>query len=128
MMEQLVTGWDKACVCVCGGVCGDRPVCAGVWTDLCVSAFFSSAVWSSAPPWMRGLHIGVLYAQHHVAVGAGAAVLPQQSSGLQQRSLARHRHVACSPGFTVVAGQTDPHSTGAVPDQLLRPGGQGRGT
>lgn len=113
--------------CVC--VCGDRPVCAGVWTrQTCLSAFFSADVWSSAPPWMRVPHIRVLYTQHDVVVGAGAAVLPQQSSRLQQRSLACHRHVACSPGFTVVGGQTDAHGTGAVPHQLLRPGGQGRRT
>lgn len=77
---------------------------------------------------MRVPHIRVLYTQHDVVVGAGAGVLPQQPSCLQQRRLARHRRVAGSPGFTVAGGLTGSDSTGAVPDQLLRPGDQGTGT
>lgn len=95
--------------------------------SMCLS-LVTCDVWSSAPPWMCAPHIRVLYTQHDVVVGAGAGVLPQQASSLQQRRLARHRRVARSPGFTVVGGQTDTDSTGAVPDQLLRPGDQGTGT
>lgn len=68
-------------------------------------------------------HVRVLYAQHNVVVGAGARVLAQQSSGLQQCSLARHSHVGCAPRLAVVSGQTDAHGTGAVPHQLLWPAG-----
>lgn len=106
--------------CSCVPVCSEAP--SGSYECLC-----QCDVWSSAPPWMCAPHIRVLYTQHDVVVGAGAGVLSQQASGLQQRRLARHRRVARSPGFTVVGGQTDTDSTGAVPDQLLRPGeGQGQ--
>lgn len=86
---------------------------AGLHVSLC----------SSAPP-----HIRVLHTQNHVVFGAGVAVLPQQPSCLQQRCLAHHRHVAGAPGLAVAGGQTDPYGAGAMPHQLLRPGGQGRGT
>lgn len=76
---------------------------------------------SSGSPLSCVSHICVLYAQHYVVVGAGAGVLSQQPSGLQQSSLARHRHVPCPPRLTVVGGQTDAHRAGAVPHQLLRP-------
>lgn len=72
---------------------------------------------------MRVPHVRVLYAQHNVVVGAGARVLAQQSSGLQQCSLARHGHVGRAPRLAVVSGQTDAHGVGAVPHQLLRPAG-----
>lgn len=63
----------NVCVCVCGQACVCR--CLDL-TDLCLSAFFFSVVWSSAPSWMRVPHIRVLYAQHDVVVGARAGVLP----------------------------------------------------
>lgn len=75
---------------------------------------------------MCAAHIRVLHTQHDVVAGAGAGVLPQQPSRLQQRRLARHRRVARPPGFAVVGRQTDAGSTGAVPDQLLRPGDRDR--
>lgn len=58
---------------------------------------------------MRVPHVCVLYAQHYVVVGAGARVLAEQSSCLQQCGLARHRHVSCPPCLAVVSGQTDAH-------------------
>ena len=82
---------------------------------------------SSGPPLMRVPHVRVLYTQHYVVVRAGAGVLSQQSSCLQQRSLARHRHVSRPPRLAVVNGQTDAHRIGAVPYQLLWPGGRERG-
>jgi len=71
-------------------------------------------------------HVRVLHTQHDVVAGAGACVLPQQASRLQQRRLARHRHVGCPPRLAVVGGLTDAHRAGAVPHQLLWPGGWGQ--
>lgn len=88
---------------------------AGMW----VSSFVSSG-----PPSMCVLHVCVLDAQHDVVVGAGAGVLPQQSSRLQQSSLARHRHVGRPPRLTVVGGQTSAYAVGAVPHHLLWPVGE----
>lgn len=82
---------------------------------------FPSVCLSSGPSLVRAPHVRVLYAQHNVVVGAGARVLAQQSSRLQQCSLARHRHVGCAPRLAVVSGQTDAHGAGAVPHQLLGP-------
>lgn len=76
---------------------------------------------SSVPLLMRVPHVCVLYAQHDVVVGAGARVLTQQSSRLQEGGLARHRHVARPPRLAVVSGQTDAHGAGAVPHKLLWP-------
>ena len=73
---------------------------------------------------MRVPHVCVLYAQHDVVVGAGACVLPQQASRLQQSSLARHRHVSRPPRLAVVGGEADAHRVGAVPHLLLWPGGE----
>lgn len=81
---------------------------------------------SSGPSLLCVPHIRVLYTQHYVVVGAGVGVLPQQSSCLQQCRLACHCHVTCPPCLAVVTGQTDAHSIGAMPYQLLWPGGRGR--
>ncbi len=96
--------------------------CTCVYICVCVSCV------SSGPPLMCVPHICVLYTQHYVVVGAGAGVLSQQSSCLQQCSLARHRHVSRPPRLAVVRGQTDAHCAGAMPNQLLWPGGRGRDT
>lgn len=96
---------------------------------VCVSFFnvrhcvFPFVCLSSGPSLMHVPHVRVLYAQHNVVVGAGARVLAQQSSGLQQCSLACHGHVGRAPRLAVVSGQTDAHGVGAVPHQLLRPAG-----
>lgn len=70
---------------------------------------------------MCAAYICVLYAQHDVVVGAGAGVLTQQSSSLEQRRLACHCYVSCPPCLTVVGRQADAGYARAVPDLLLWP-------
>lgn len=82
---------------------------------------------SSGSPLGCVSHVCVLYTQHCVVVGAGAGVLSQQTTRLQQRRLARHRHVARPPRLAVVGGQAGAHLAGAVPHQLLRPAGGQKG-
>lgn len=92
---------------------------------MCVDVTVCVCDVSSGPPLMCVAHICVLYTQHDVVVGAGASVLSQQSSRLQQRGLTRHRHVSRPPCLAVVGGQTDAHGAGAMPDQFLWPVGRG---
>lgn len=87
--------------------------------SMCVYVCVSST--SSGPLMMCVSHVCVLYAQHNVVVGAGAGVLSQQSSCLQQGSLSSHSHVSRPPRLAVVGGQSDSHGAGAMPDQLLWP-------
>lgn len=67
------------------------------------------------------VNVAVLDTQHYEAVGAAAGVLAQKSACLEERGLARHRHVTRPPCLTVVSGHTDAHRAGAMPHQLLRP-------
>ena len=92
-------------------------MCVHVLICVCVCVCYVS----SGPPLVCVPYVCVLYTQHYVVVGAGAGVLSQQSSRLQQRSLARHRHVSRPPRLAVVSGQTDAHSAGSMPYHLLRP-------